>query len=272
MDTATNASAEVLVATERMDPKASDVLPGTVVYSTRCPDKPTANEDAAAVFVHADGGALLVVADGMGGAMAGDRAAQLTIEALQDAVTSLPAGGNLRSAVLDGIEQANRRVLDLKLGAGCTLAVVELQGRTVRPYHVGDAAIAVFGQRGKIKAATVAHSPVSMAIEAGVLDDDEAMHHEDRHLVTNAVGLEDMRIEIGSPLELSPYDTLVLASDGLLDNLRLIEVVESLRTGPLTDAVTRVVGDVERRMIDPQPGEPSKPDDLTVIAYRASGR
>lgn len=263
---------EFRIASDEERPNDSRLLPGAVVVSTRCPDKPTANEDTAAIIVHAGGGVLLAVADGMGGASAGDRAAKIAVEALSEAVAELPAEANLRSAILDGIEKANRCVLDMKIGAGCTLAVIELQGEVARPYHVGDAAIAIFGQRGKLKLTTASHSPVGMAVEAGVLDDEEAMHHEDRHLVSNAVGLEEMRIEIGPPIRLSPLDTVVLASDGLFDNLTLSEIVETLRTGPLLDSVERMATLARRRMVEPQPGEPSKPDDLTAIAYRPGGR
>lgn len=271
MSTADRTS-ELYSAADMLVPLRSSLLPGAALFSARSPEKPTPNEDAAAIFTHEDGGAILAVADGMGGALAGEQAARLTVEAIGDSVSSLPAGGNLRSAVLDGIESANRCVIDLRLGAGCTLAVVELQEGVARPYHVGDAAIVVFGQRGKVKLSTTAHSPVGMAIEAGVLDDDEAMHHEDRHLVSNAVGLEEMRIEIGPPVRLSARDTVLLASDGLFDNLRLDQVVEAMRTGRLIDSLTRMVESTSRRMVDPLPGEPSKPDDLTVIAYRPCGQ
>ncbi|MEM8864681.1 MAG: protein phosphatase 2C domain-containing protein [Planctomycetota bacterium] len=263
---------EFCIDSDMQQPSQSQLLRGAVVVSTRCPEKPTANEDTAAIIAHSGGGLLLVVADGMGGASAGDRAAKITVETLSEAVAKLPPDNNLRSAVLDGIEEANRRVLDLKLGAGCTLAVVELQENVARPYHVGDTAIAIFGQRGKLKLATASHSPVGMAVEAGMLNDEEAMHHEDRHLVTNAVGLQEMRIEIGPPIRLSPLDTLVIASDGLFDNLHLCEIVDTLRTGRLLDSVGQMATLAMQRMVDPHPGEPSKPDDLTAIAYRPSAQ
>ncbi len=57
------------------------------------------------------------------------------------------------------------------------------------------------------------------------------MHHEERHLVSNVVGTDDMRIELGPPLKLARYDTVLLASDGLLDNLYTDEIVELIRKG-----------------------------------------
>ena len=98
---------------------------------------------------------------------------------------------------------------------GTTLAAVEISGVSARPYHIGDSSILITGQKGKLKLNTVAHSPVGFAVEAGLLDVDEALHHAERHLVSNVLGLENMRIELGSPVDLAPRDSLVIASDGL---------------------------------------------------------
>ena len=128
--------------------------------------------------------------------------------------------------------------------------------------------ILVVGQRGKIKLQTVSHSPVGYAVEAGVLDEKEALHHEDRHLVSNMLGLADMRIEVGSIVELAPRDTLLLASDGLFDNLHLDEIVDRVRKGPLTQVVQHLASDAAQRMTIPREGQPSKTDDLTFVAFR----
>ncbi len=128
--------------------------------------------------------------------------------------------------------------------------------------------ILVMGQRGKIKLQTVSHSPVGFAVEAGVIDEAEAMHHEDRHLVSNVLGASDMRIEVGSTLTLSPRDTLLLSSDGLFDNLHRDEIVERMRKGPLLEAARRLGQDSVRRMTRPVGENPSKPDDLTFVVLR----
>jgi len=240
------------------------------VYSARCPGKETPNEDAAAIVQLADGSVVLIVADGMGGAAAGETASALAVEAIVHELDTY--GGQddqlLRAAIMNGIEHANGAVQRLGLGAATTLAVVQVQGRRVRPYHVGDSLVLVVGNKGKIKLQTVAHSPVGYAVEAGVLDAEEAMHHEDRHIVSNMVGAEDMRIEVGAPLELAPRDTLVIASDGLSDNLHVDELVELVRRGPLRRALKDVPAKARKRMTTQQDGIPSKPDDLTVMAFR----
>jgi serine/threonine protein phosphatase PrpC len=119
-----------------------------------------------------------------------------------------------------------------------------------------------------VKWQTIPHSPVGFAVEAGVLDEEEAMHHEERHVVSNVVGSAEMRIEIGPEIRLAPRDTVVLASDGLLDNLTMDEIIARVRKGRLDKAVRRLAVDTRRRMTCPEEGQPSKPDDTTIIAYR----
>ena len=241
------------------------------VYSARCPGKESANEDAAALIPVGEAAGVLAVADGLGGLPAGERASVLAVRCLASALKRAePGDATLRSAILDGFEHANRAVAKLGVGAATTLAVAEIQKGSMRPYHVGDSMILVVGQRGKIKLQTVSHSPVGFAVEAGVLDESEAMHHEDRHIVSNVLGAPDMRIEIGSTIAIAPCDTVLLASDGLFDNLHIAEIVQRLRKGPLALGAQRLAADASRRMSDPEDGLPSKPDDLTFVAFRAT--
>lgn len=240
------------------------------VSSTRSPAKTTCNEDTAAIIPFNERCAVLAVADGLGGVRSGELAASIAVETLSETLAA--AGGQtelLRTAILDGIEAANQAVQQRGIGTATTLAVVEIRDRVVRPYHVGDSMILVVGQRGKVKLQTVCHSPIGFAVEAGFLDEREAMHHEDRHLVSNFVGSPEMRIEIGAPLTLAAWDTLLLASDGLFDNLHIPEIVERVRKGALDAGVRKIVSDATSRMKRQSSGHPSKPDDLTVIAFRS---
>ena len=97
------------------------------------------------------------------------------------------------------------------------------------------------------------------------------MHHEDRHLVSNVLGASDMRIEIGSWMALARRDTVVLASDGVLDNMHVDEIVDTVRAGPLVSVVDRLASTCRRRMLQPVEGQPSKPDDLTFLVFRPLG-
>jgi serine/threonine protein phosphatase PrpC len=237
------------------------------VVSRRCPNATGANEDAALVWSGAGGQSVLAVADGMGGGRVGEEAARMALDHLVRALMD-HSEAPLRSRVIDGIEEANRAVLALGVGAATTLAAVAIDDRRARPYHVGDTTILVCGQRGRLKWQTLSHSPVGFAVEAGVLNEDDALHHEDRHVVSNVVGSPGMRIEVGPQLLLSTYDTVLLASDGLFDNLRLDEVVQTVRKGPLAASVWSLSRAALQRMIEPQAQQPSKPDDCTVVAFR----
>ena len=240
------------------------------VFSCRCPGREGSNEDCAAVLPFGDGSYVLAVADGLGGGRAGARASALAIDALAAALLEAQREQwQLRTAVMNGIEQANEAIRALGIGAFTTLSAVEVSDGAIRPYHVGDSMILMIGQRGRLKLQTVPHSPVGFAVESGLLDESEAMHHAERHLVSNVLGAPDMRIEVGSQQRISPRDTLLLASDGLSDNLRIEEIVALLRTGPLAAACERLAELARARMHAPGEGEPCKPDDLTFVAFRA---
>ena len=241
------------------------------IYSARSPQRDGPNEDAAAAFCLANGSVLLLVADGMGGMPQGGTASALLVGAVHDAVldTGGEADRGLREGLIDAIDRASERIQALGVGAGSTLAAVEINDHTVRSCHVGDSMILVVGNRGRIKQQTVSHSPVGYAVEAGLLNEDDALHHDDRNVVSNMVGFPNMRIEIGPAVPLAPHDTVLLASDGLFDNLYIEEIVEYFRRGRIERAMKDLVAACRRRMDGPAAGgQPCKPDDLTFILLR----
>lgn len=240
-----------------------------VVYTARSPQKESTNQDAAAILPWSAGSGVLLIADGVGGLPGGASASAVAVRSIDRALREAAKEGfELRDAIINGIENANEEIALGGSGAATTLAAIEIQEKTVRPYHVGDSQIMVFGQKGKMKLLTKSHSPVGYAVEAGVLDEEQAMHHEERHVISNAIGSTEMYIEIGSGLEMAPRDTLVIASDGLFDNLHTEEIVEICRKGRLSRAGRNLLARCRERMIEPKEGQPSKPDDLSFILYR----
>ena len=242
------------------------------VFSARSPEPAhEQNEDSAAVITIDDNRAVLALADGVGGNRGGEVASGIAIQQLRSAIEDgLNNQKSLRACIIDAFENANHTIVERGLGAATTLAVVEIDSGTIRSYHAGDSEIITVGQRGKLKQQTVAHSPVGYAYESGVIDEQEAMNHDERHLVSNVVGDPAMRIEIGPPLTLARRDTLILASDGLTDNLHIEEITELIRKGPILSAASRVVSMVKQRMAHPGGDHPSKPDDSTFIMFRRS--
>ena len=260
----------VLDGAFRPDSQVADVGGGSVVaFTERAPDKDTENEDTVAVIPWGPESVVLVVADGAGGLPAGKRASMTAISSLVEALSiAMSETVVLRTAILDGIEAANDAVKRLANGSATTLTVVTVEGRIARAYQIGDSEALVVGQRGRIKLQTTAHSPTGFAVEAGFLDEREALHHAERHLVSNFLGTSDMSIDIGAPVKLRPMDTVLLASDGLMDNVHLDEIIEHIRKGPADAAVDAVVELARKRMRLNNGSEPSKPDDLSLIVYR----
>jgi serine/threonine protein phosphatase PrpC len=241
----------------------------TAVISSRCPDRESPNEDAAAVIPISDVRSVLVIADGFGGHPAGDRAAEIAVRHVERSVCrDANSGESLRSSIVDGFERADAAVREMGVGAATTLAAVEIEGSQLRSYHVGDTAVLVVGQRGLIKMRSVAHSPVGYAVESGFIDEAEAMNHEERHVVSNMVGSSEMRIELGPTLTLAPRDTVLIASDGLWDNMMIGDIVEGVRKGAIEKSLTAIARQCRERMVRPSPDLPSKPDDMTALAFR----
>lgn len=252
----------------------ADVAGGTAVaYSCRDPGKETENEDSVAIIPYGPGAAVLVVADGAGGLPAGKRASLTAITTLAESLqAAMDKTMLLRTAILNGIEAANDAVLALGNGSATTMTVITVEGLIARSYQIGDSEAIIVGQRGLVKLQTTAHSPTGFAVEAGFLDEREALHHEERHLVSNFLGTSDMRIDVGATVKLKPRDTIIVASDGLMDNVHVDEILECIRKGPLTDAVRCAVELAKERMRTMRDGQPSKPDDLSLIVFRKPDR
>lgn len=244
-----------------------------VLFSAPRPAPDAENEDCAALIPAGETTGVLIVADGLGGSRAGAQAAAAAASAMKKTLQKdTERGEDLRTAILDGFEQANTAVLELGLGAATTLAAVEIGDDFIRPYHVGDSLIMVVSNQGTLKFQNVAHSPIGYAVESGMLDERDALEHEERHVVSNVVGSPAMHIEVGPKISLAKRDTVVIASDGLSDNFRIDEIVEIVRKGPLDAAARSLIEICGRRMKGEDAADsPSKPDDLTFIAFRRNG-
>jgi len=251
-----------------------DVAGGSAfALTSRDPEKETENEDTVGIIPYGPGAAVLVVADGAGGLPAGKRASLTAVTTLAASLqSSMTRTILLRTAILNGIEAANEAVLALANGSATTLTVITIEGLVARSYQIGDSEALVVGQRGLIRLQTTAHSPTGFAVEAGFLDHREALHHEERHLVSNFLGTSDMRIDVGAGVELRSRDTVLVASDGLTDNVHLDEIVEIIRKGKLAGSALAAAELARSRMTGNDAGQPCKPDDLSLILFRKPDR
>ena len=240
-----------------------------IAFNAPAPEKASGNEDSVAAIPYGPAAVILVVADGAGGLPGGRRASRTAVASLEDSLNNaMNETMLLRTAILNGIDAANQAVLAIGNGSATTMTVITIEGLIARSYQIGDSKSMIVGQRGKVRAQTMSHSPTGFAVEAGFLDHRDALHHEERHLVSNFLGTSEMRIEIGPELKLNPRDTVLLASDGLTDNVHNQEIIDMIRSGPLAAAMDSLTSLAVRRMTTETVHQPSKPDDLSVILFR----
>jgi serine/threonine protein phosphatase PrpC len=170
----------------------------------------TLNEDR---FLAMDEFGLWAVADGMGGHLNGDVAAETLIEEL-----AWPDHINANT-VRAAIERANRRLINsaggsLERASGSTIVALLLDDRCYECLWVGDSE--VWRMRdGKLTKLTRDHSVVEDLIQAGVLTDAERRSHPQAHIITRAIGVDDQSPPDFISGEYEPGDLFLVCSDGL---------------------------------------------------------
>jgi serine/threonine protein phosphatase PrpC len=192
--------------------------------------------------------AVLVVADGMGGAAAGDRASGLTIRTVAATLAPLVNGAlngsykdagaaKAAEAVAAALRTANRTVYQMAQvdpaykGMGATAAVVLAWNGQIVIGHAGDCR--VYHQRGgKLTQVTRDQTLVARMVELGKLTPKEALRHPARNEVTHAVGKAAELDPAAYQLVLAPGDWLVIACDGLHAHLDGDALQEEIRKAP----------------------------------------
>ncbi len=177
---------------------------------------------------------LFCVADGMGGAQAGEVASRLAAAAVEDADPSGPSGPERVTSL---IQEANRRVYERAsadptvsgMGTTITVALVEDDGVTIG--HVGDSR-AYLVRDGSLKQITEDHSLVNELVKSGKLSREEAEQHPQRSVITRALGTDpDVDVDAFT-VEVQPGDLFLLCSDGLtsmVDNEEILTLLEQNR-------------------------------------------
>jgi serine/threonine protein phosphatase PrpC len=222
---------------------------------------------------------LFAVADGMGGAKAGEVASSLAAAALQES-DGEGSSGEDRVAAL--IEEANRRVFRRAsedreaYGMGTTMTVALVEDDRVSIGHVGDSR-AYLIREGRLEQLTDDHSLVAELVRSGKLTPEEAEIHPQRAVITRAVGTEpDVDVDTFS-VQGAAGDLFLICSDGLTDMVdeeTILGAVEENRRDlkkaakALVNAANRVGGEdnitvVFFELADEEPGE--KTED-TVVA------
>ncbi|HEX5526732.1 MAG TPA: Stp1/IreP family PP2C-type Ser/Thr phosphatase [Solirubrobacterales bacterium] len=217
-----------------------------------------ANEDS--LFTKAP---LFVVADGMGGAQAGEVASKTAADSFAQ---GLPKAAPER-ALEQTIEGANRTIHELArkdpslagMGTTTTAALVDLEAEEVAIGHVGDSR-AYRLRRGQLEQLTRDHSLVEEMRRKGQLTDAQAEDHPQRSIITRALGPEP---EVQVDLQTVPAqagDVFLICSDGLttmLDDEQIGRILA--RATSLTAAVRALVDEANRA---------GGRDNITVVAFR----
>jgi serine/threonine protein phosphatase PrpC len=174
---------------------------------------------------------IFAIADGMGGANAGEVAAALAADALRG------EGGSGEEALVTLIQEANRRVYEraaedaAKSGMGTTMTVALLEDGRVRIGHVGDSR-AYLIRDGELSQLTDDHSLVGELVRSGKLAPEDADTHPQRSVITRALGT-DPDVDVDTiTVETRSGDLFLLCSDGLysmVGNDRILELVERNR-------------------------------------------
>jgi protein phosphatase len=174
---------------------------------------------------------LFAIADGRGGAQAGELASRLAAAALEEA----GAAAGDAEAVAAAVRAANARIFERSLtdpavagmGTTATVAVVDEQAGTVTLAHVGDSRAYLY-RKGSLEQLTTDHSLVAELVRTGRLTEAEAAVHPHRSVITRALGTE-AEVEVDTrTLELAPGDLILLCSDGLSAMVRDDEIARLL--------------------------------------------
>ena len=228
------------------------------------------------VRTHAIGrkGSLFMVADGMGGAAAGEIASAMAVDVvlgqLRTTWVADSAGGaeSFVRAIKQATKAANEQINAYALahpeyrGMGTTATIAGLLGDTLYLAQVGDSR-AYLVRNGVTRQITKDQSLMQKLIEAGELTEEEAEHSERRNIILQALGPEpSIKVDLTHQV-VRRGDTLVLCSDGLSGQVGKDEIATIVSEEPdLTNACRRLI---ERA------NENGGPDNITVIVARFEG-
>ena len=234
----------------------------------------TSNEDVFLVAPLPEAGAdgtLLVVADGMGGARAGEVASRMAVEAIhRELAGRAPEPERLLECMVEAVEASNREIRAKGLedrecrGMGTTCVATAVAGDRAFVCNVGDSR-AYLVRGGEARQLSHDQSLVQRLLDDGVITPAEAARHPRQNILLAALGVKDeVEVNRAAPLALACGDVLVLCSDGLTAHLDSAEIAR-VAAGPAALA--------ERchRLVD-LANERGGRDNITVILAEAALR
>ncbi len=205
---------------------------------------------------------VFVVADGMGGAQAGEVASRIAIEAFEQGLSD---SGSPEERLADRVREANRRIYERsrvdfgRAGMGTTLTAAYLDAAHLAIAHVGDSRAYMF-RDGSLQRLTQDHSLVDELVRRGKLTEEQAAEHPQRSIITRALGPEPS-VEVDTwTYPVRAGDVLLLCSDGLTSMLSEERVSEILASSQTLDQAADALID--------EANEAGGRDNITVVLFR----
>ncbi len=194
-------------------------------------EKRPQNEDS---FLELTERGLFVVADGVGGAQAGDVASQMAVEVLGEAFANLPKNGDAEELMKLAIERANEAIFQMSHDLASlstmatTIVALHLAGNIATIGHVGDSRLYRLDPQGNFYRETQDHSVVEEEVRAGRMTQEQAASHPSRNVISRALGA-DQSVEVDmKTIMIEPNTTFLLCSDGItrhIDDYQLHELL-----------------------------------------------
>jgi serine/threonine protein phosphatase PrpC len=215
------------------------------------------NEDSA--FARAP---LFVIADGMGGAQAGEVASKIAVEVFEG---GLPEQGTPEERLVESAQAANRRIYEIssteheRAGMGTTLTAVYVDDADIAVAHVGDSRAYLY-RDGELARLTQDHTLVEELVRRGKLTEEQAAEHPQRSIITRALGIDpDVDVDTWT-YPGRAGDVVLLCSDGLTSMINEQQVAAILSDeSDLDRAAERLIAAAN---------DAGGRDNITVVLFR----
>jgi protein phosphatase len=212
---------------------------------------------------------IFAVADGVGGAQAGEVASQTAIEVLQEAFANQHAGEDVEDLMEIAIQRANDSIYRLSREQprfammATTIVALHIDGPRATVGHVGDSRLYRLAPDGRISRETQDHSLVEEEMRAGRLTPEQAATHPNRNVISRALGAESSVDVDLRTFEVEPGTVFLLCSDGITRHVPDEELSTVLRNARTLDAAC---AELKQRCY-----ERGAEDNLTAVLVRVGG-
>lgn len=181
-------------------------------------EKRPENEDS---FLDIPNSGIFAVADGVGGAQAGDVASQMAMEIVGEAFTNLTSPGDAEDVMKTAIERANEAIFQMSnelpqlSTMATTIVALHLNGYIASIGHVGDSRLYRVDSNGALYRETQDHSVVEEEVRAGRMTPEQAANHPSRNIISRALGAEpSVEVDLKT-IMFEPNTTFLICSDGI---------------------------------------------------------